>query len=187
MRYVLLTHRIAESCARLSLSSEQISSRMDFNRSCLSFFGSACINHRVRASGAEVCVRIESFIILDAHRQLTPNASVKTIQIAIITCCSTPIAAVFITGSNDRLATKFPTESTALFLAVGVIRGGWKTEASVASCPEPIKTVEFRPIDGKSSIASTLLPTEVMACLLSGVPIKPETRQLRVRVVFVQR
>jgi hypothetical protein len=67
---------------------------------------------------AEMCLDIEGFIIDDAQREQTPNASVRTIQIAIITRCSTPIAAVFITGSNDRLATKFPTESTALFLAV---------------------------------------------------------------------
>jgi hypothetical protein len=105
-----------------------------------------------------MCLNIGSFIIVDAHRQLTPNASVKTIQIAIATRCSTPIAAVLITGSNDRLASKFPTETVAPFLAVGVIRGGWKTEASVASCPEPIKTVEFRPIDRKSPIALILLP-----------------------------
>jgi hypothetical protein len=134
--------------------------------------------------GAEVCVHIESFMIVDAQRQQTPNASVKTIQIAIATRCSIPIAAVLISGSNDRLASKFPTETVAPFLAVGVIRGGWKTEASVASCREPIKTVEFRPIDGKSPIALILLSTQVMACLLSGVPIKPEIRQLRVLIVF---
>jgi hypothetical protein len=122
-----------------------------------------------------MCLNIGSFTIVDAHRQPTPNASVKTIQIAIATRCSTPIAAVLITGSNDRLASKFPTDTVAPFLAVGVISGGWKTEASVASCPEPIKTVEFRPIDGKSPIALILLPAQVMACLLSGVPIKPET------------
>jgi hypothetical protein len=70
-----------------------------------------------------MCLDIEGFIIDDAHRK-QPNASVRRIQIAIITRCSTPIAAVFITGSNDRLATKLPTESIALFLAVGAIRGG---------------------------------------------------------------
>jgi hypothetical protein len=87
----------------------------------------------VLANGAEMCLTVESFIILDAHRQLTPNASVRTIQIAIITRCSSPMAAVLITGSKDRLASKLPTESVAPFLPVGVIRGGWKTEASVAS------------------------------------------------------
>src|ERR1700736_359232 len=134
-----------------------------------------------------MCLNVGSFINVDAHRQLTPNASVKTIQIAIVTRCSTPIAAVFITGSNDGLATKFPTEAVAPFLAVGVIRGGWKTEASVASCPDPIKTVTFPPIDRNSPIALILLPAQVMACLFSGVPIKPETRRLRGLIVFFQR
>lgn len=76
------------------------------------------MNHRVRATWAEMCLKVESSIIVDAHRQQTPNASVRTIQIAIITRCSTPIAAVFITGSNDRLASKVPTETVAPFLAV---------------------------------------------------------------------
>jgi hypothetical protein len=48
----------------------------------------------MQVSGAEMCLNIAGFIIVDAHRQLTPNASVRTIQIAIITRCSTPIAAV---------------------------------------------------------------------------------------------
>jgi hypothetical protein len=104
--------------------------------------GAAALILVVRASGAEMCLNIGSFIIVDAHKQLAPNASVKTIQMAIATRCSTPIPAVLIADSNNRVASKFPTETVEPFLAVGVIRGGWKTEASVASCPEPIKTVE---------------------------------------------
>jgi hypothetical protein len=117
-----------------------------------------------------MCLNIGRVIIVDANRQLTPNASVKTIQMAIATRCSAPIVVVLITGSNDRLASKCPSETVAPSLAVGAIRGGWKTEASVASRPKPIKTVEFRPIDGKSPIALILLPTQGMACPLSGVP-----------------
>jgi hypothetical protein len=141
----------------------------------------------VLANGAEMCLNIGRFIIVDANRQLTPNASVKTIQIAIATRCSTPIAAVLITGSNDRLASKFPTETAAPFLAVGVIIGGWKSGSFGCKLPRANQTVEFRPIDGKSPIALILLPAQVLACPPSGVPISPETRQLRVLIVVFQR
>ena len=55
---------------------------------------------------------MESFMIVDAQRQQTPNARVKTIQMVIVTRCNAFIAAVLIIGSNYRPASKFPTENT---------------------------------------------------------------------------
>jgi hypothetical protein len=86
-----------------------------------------------------MCLSIGNFTIVDAYRQLTPNASVKKIQIAIATRCSTPIAAVLIAGSNGRLARKLPIETIAPFLVVGVIRGGWKGRLRLQAAPSQSK------------------------------------------------